>query len=520
MRALLALLSIAVLTSLAAVVAVSPASASLVSAGEATSCGSSPEPGAVQCWGFRQWGQLGDGTPLQGAFNPAYDPVQPVGLTSGVTALTQTGQGGGAGNHSCAIVNGGAQCWGYGKNGQVGDGAKADRNVPVAVAGATSGVTEIDTNSLKTCAIVNGNAKCWGTITTLFTGAATDELAVATDVAGDGVGALHVATGWRHSCLVAAGGAVHCRGDNTNQQLGGGTPNVGGTPTKIVAGSDWNCALVGGGVKCWGAQAALGNNATDNSATPVTPTGLGSGVTDIDGNWGHACAIKADGTAWCWGEKANGRLGDGAPINPGYGGTQGTPVQVTGLTNVTAIATGARHTCAIVGASERWCWGSNQHGALGNEAAPGETSTPVRTLGATPKPPVVVTPPPTPKPKPLPITTPKPTPAPKAAILTTLRTKRVGRSRTVAVATIVCPRAAAASACRVSAPRTITLKFKRKTYTLTVSAPRSVRPGRRADVTVKLPRALKTRLAGKQTTIKLTLTVGGARKAIAQKVTA
>lgn len=522
MRALLAVLSIFVLSCLAAAV---PASASVVSAGEATSCAAAPAGGGVQCWGFRQGGQLGDGTPLTGAFDPAFDPVQPVGLTSGVTAVTQTGQGGGAGNHSCAIVNGGAVCWGNGQSGQVGDGGKANRNVPSPVSGASSGVTEIDTNALKTCAIVNGNAKCWGAISTDFTGAATTELAVATDVVPDGAGALHVATGWRHACLVAAGGAVHCRGDNTNGQLGGGTPNVGGTPTKIVAGLDYNCALVGDGVKCWGRLSALGTNATDNSATPVTPIGLGSGVVDLDGNWEHTCAIKADGTAWCWGEKANGRLGDGAPIINGYGGTQGAPVRVAGLTNVTSIATGARHTCAIVGTSERWCWGSNQHGALGNEAAPGETSTPVRTLGATPKPPVVVTPKPpvvvTPKPRPRP-TTPKPTtPAPTtASVLTSTKVKRVGRTRKVTVATIVCPARAAASACRVRAPRTITLTFRRKTYTLKVTAPSSVRPGRRAAVVVKLPRSLKTRLSGRTATVKLTLTVGGARKVVAQKVTA
>ena len=522
MRALLAVLSIVVAACLAVVVA--PASASVVSAGEATSCAAAPAGGGAQCWGFRQGGDLGDGTPLQGAFDPAYDPVQPVGLTSGVTAVTQTGQGGGAGNHSCVIVNGGAQCWGSGQNGQVGDGAKLNRNVPSAVSGAGSGVTEIDTNALKTCAIINGNAKCWGAITTLFTGAATDTLAVPTDVAGDGAGALHVATGWRHACLVTAGGAVHCRGDDTNSQLGGGAPNVGGTPSKIVAGMDWNCALVGGGVKCWGNSAQLGTGATNDSAVPVTPTGLGSGVVDIDGNWEHACAIKADGTAWCWGEKANGRLGDGAPIINGYGGTQGTPVQVSGLANVTAIATGARHTCAIVGASERWCWGSNQHGALGNEAAPGETSTPVRTLGATPKPPVtpVVT---TPKPVPTPRPTPRPRPTTpttpvKASVLTSTRVKRVGRTRKVTVATIVCPVRAAASACRVRAPRTITLKFRRKTYTLAVTAPSSVRPGRRATVVVTVPRGLKSRLSGRTTTVKLSLTVGGARKAVAQKVTA
>jgi alpha-tubulin suppressor-like RCC1 family protein len=512
---LFGILTIAMLCS--ALLGVASAGASVVSAGEGTSCAAAPAGGGAQCWGYRGRGQLGDG-PTPAGVSMTYDPVQPVGLTSGVTAVTQTGQGGGAGNHSCAIVNGGAQCWGNGGNGQLGDGGDADRNVPVAVTGLGSGVTEIDTNALKTCAIVGGNAKCWGTISKLFTGWATEKASVPTDVI-DGAGALHVATGWRHSCLVVAGGAVHCRGDNTNGQLGGGTPNVGGTPSKIVAGGDWNCVLVGDGVKCWGVQAVLGNDATDNSATPVTPTGLGSGVVDIDGNWSHACAIKADGTAWCWGELGNGRLGDGRPINPGIGGTQGTPVQVSGLTNVTAIATGARHTCAIVGASERWCWGSNQFGALGNEAVEGgQTSVPVRTLGSTPKAP---TPAPVPKP---PVVTPPvvkpPVVKPVAPRITwSTRARKLSRSRTVTIATLSCP-ATATKACAVKLAKTVKVTIKRKTYTLTVTAPKSVKAGRKVSVTVKLSRSAAKRLKDRTATVRLSIALGTTRTTVSQKITA
>ena len=54
----------------------------------------------------------------------------------------------------------------------------------------------------------------------------------------------------------------------------------------------------------------------------------------------HTVALKSDGTVWCWGFNKFGQLGD--ETNEG----RNTPVQVKGLSGVTAVSAGSSHTVA------------------------------------------------------------------------------------------------------------------------------------------------------------------------------
>jgi hypothetical protein len=82
--------------------------------------------GAVACWGYNPFGQLGDGTTLNRT-----TATQVVGLSSSVTDVA-TG-----GFHACALTRrGGVKCWGGNRYGEVGDGQDQNRLVPVDVSGS------------------------------------------------------------------------------------------------------------------------------------------------------------------------------------------------------------------------------------------------------------------------------------------------------------------------------------------------------------------------------------------------
>lgn len=113
---------------------------------------------SVKCWGYNGSGQLGDGTA-----DTRLLPVDVLGLSREVSAITAGGDhtcalvGTSAGSGS-------ATCWGYNNYGQLGDGATTDSWTPVAVVGLSGGVNAIGAGNIHTCAlmVVTGGVKCWG----------------------------------------------------------------------------------------------------------------------------------------------------------------------------------------------------------------------------------------------------------------------------------------------------------------------------------------------------------------------
>ena len=237
-----------------------------------------------------------------------------------------------------------------------------------------------------TCAIATfSSVRCWGVneFGTLGNGTTTDLDAnpVPGEVSSPGSSISAVGAGLNHTCAVVGDG-VRCWGWNGYGQLGTGdfedrtTPTTvatSGAATKVVGGSSHTCAIVGGGVQCWGNndQGQLGNGQPGcdpqdpfqcKSSTPVTVSGL-SGVTALAAGTFHACAL-AGGAVYCWGANYSGQLGAGGPIDPSD--FRNVPVNVSGLGNVAGIATGADHACAVTGAGAIKCWGENGFGQIGD----------------------------------------------------------------------------------------------------------------------------------------------------------
>ena len=288
--------------------------------------------GSAWCWGTGRFGRLGDGS---NGTTYRSRPVGVEGLNDGVTAIAA------GGTHSCAIQNGAAKCWGAHHNGRLGRGPVTPANAPIpaAVSGLDGGVTAIAAGRFSSCAIQDGIAKCWGSQSSY-------------GILGDGSGSSESLTPVKVSGL-------------------------DGGVTAITIGIQHACAIQRGSAWCWGRNSSgqLGNDSQVQSPVAVRVEGLeGRDVTAIAVGFAHSCAV-VNATARCWGLDSNGQLGDsGANTNSRLS------VLVQGLDGrVTAIAAGGYHNCAIVDAAAR-CWGLNDREQLGNDSQ-AQSSVAVRVEG-------------------------------------------------------------------------------------------------------------------------------------------
>jgi len=127
-----------------------------ISAGFQHTCAITKAKG-IKCWGLNEYGQLGDGTYTDYRLTP----VDVAGFTNEGEDATEISAGE---QHTCAITStGAAKCWGYNKDGQLGDGTTYTRRTPVDVDGLSSGVKAVSAGGSHTCAITATNGiKCWG----------------------------------------------------------------------------------------------------------------------------------------------------------------------------------------------------------------------------------------------------------------------------------------------------------------------------------------------------------------------
>lgn len=233
--------------------------------------------------------------------------------------------------------------------------------------------TAISAGDGYTCALLtDATAMCWGTNGDgVFGNGATSNTPTDVPARVGVVGIKGIEAGNRYACALTTQGGVKCWGNNIFGQLGTGSVQVSATPVDVTglasgisaisAGSNQVCAVTSsGGVKCWGwnANGELGNGTTTNSSIPVDVTGL-SGVTALaagstQGSTGpsYTCALTSAGGVKCWGGNALGQLGNGSLAD------SSVPVDVVGLASgVSAISAGGSYTCALLSAGGVKCWG-------------------------------------------------------------------------------------------------------------------------------------------------------------------
>jgi alpha-tubulin suppressor-like RCC1 family protein len=352
-----------------------------VSTGANHSCALQPA-GTVLCWGANTQGQLGDGTQnarttsaLVTAITNAVvsDLSDAIALSSGST-------------YTCALkANGSVACWGFSNGGLLADGAVTLATRAVAVNGVADAVA-ISAGSAHRCALkANGSVACWGDNSQgqIGDGTTTPAINAATTVSGL-TDAIAISLGNNHTCALKADRTVACWGSNDSGQLGVGpnaNSNIRATPTQVIgltdavalsAGFNHTCALkADGSAACWGNNTSgeVGDGTTVTKVITTAVTGLtdavaisagGSANASTAGNLyrGRTCALKANGSAVCWGDKGYAASGSGQ--------VQAIPTAFAGLTDTAAISMGGDHTCALKASGAVACWGNNSVAQIGN----------------------------------------------------------------------------------------------------------------------------------------------------------
>ncbi|MEM6788930.1 MAG: hypothetical protein AAF715_15525 [Myxococcota bacterium] len=286
-------------------------------------------------------------------------------------------------DHACAITDDrGVACWGNGDHGVLGVASEFERE-PRRIVGLT-GIAGITAGAGRSCAWNDaGDVRCWGRFQAAndrdaLTPVAAPQLGPATVV----VSAKHKDCALHHDGTVqcgvgrrpilrrtAQGGFVDGRGVRDAMQL--------------AVGNQMACAITQAAeVWCWGNAkwGRLGHGKTflhirDKHLrwrTPSRMRGLPKAI-DIATSGLHTCVRDENKAVWCWGSNVDGEVGRGAPPGGGL-----PPGRVETIDDAEQLALGSDFTCALRGDGSIWCWGENAWGQCGTGSGDEQELVPAR----------------------------------------------------------------------------------------------------------------------------------------------
>jgi alpha-tubulin suppressor-like RCC1 family protein len=354
---------------------------------------------------------------------PVHSPAAVIGL-SGVVSMSA-----GYTHTLALVEGGTVMAWGRGQEGQLGIGGIGPEEceesssqlrgcsaLPLAVEGL-SGVTAVAAGGFHSLALLeDGTVMAWGQNAYGQLGLGSTSGPETCEDPGttlphpacsltprpvpglSGVKAIAASAGQSYALL--EDGTVMSWGENDFGELGylGEGPSLCGegepgrcvsTPTPIkgltgvtaiAAGEHHALALLSNGtVVSWGNNDSgeLGDGTQEAKYEPTPVSGLSglsglSGVVSIGAGAVDSLALMSDGTIWEWGSNELGELGDGTNTGPERCNEfapnvacSTVPVEVPGLSTVTQMAAGFRHTLALLEDGTVRAWGFNEFGALG-----------------------------------------------------------------------------------------------------------------------------------------------------------
>ncbi len=298
------------------------------------------EGGRVRCWGFGGNGELGQGDMESLGDDETAAEIDDIMLPDAANAIASGDY------HNCALIGAldDAVCWGQGNAGQLGQVATesvGDDEFPSVLPAIDVGgpIAQLHGGGSHTCArLASGTLRCWG-------------------------GAFSGQLGY---------GNVNQIGDDETPNSAGNVP-VGSATDAVTTGIGHTCAILSNGqVRCWGGAGggALGYGNTNQIGDDETPESIpaldfGEEAIGISAGLVHTCAVFESGAVRCWGQNGSGELGLAHTMNIGddEAATTLAPIDLGGT--ATSVHVGDDHTCAMIDDGSVRCWGLNAQGQLG-----------------------------------------------------------------------------------------------------------------------------------------------------------
>lgn len=281
--------------------------------------------------------------------------------------------------HSCAIVDDGSlYCWGSNDRGQLGvpELGPAGTTHPVRVS-ALSTVQQVATGSEHTCALEgDGDVWCWGRnhLGQLGAESATDDER-ASPIAVELAGVVSLVARHHHTCALTDAAEVWCWGfalDGQGWQAGSGTAQP--LPSRVegldaltsievlVSGGQFACVAGDGMTRvfCWGdnADGRLGDGTTIDSAVAIelATSPFDAPIAGLSSGTDHACLLVGDRRAvQCWGRWS------------WLGAANSVPTRLVEFAEdrVQQLAGGWKHGCLLMEDGTVRCYGLNEFRQLG-----------------------------------------------------------------------------------------------------------------------------------------------------------
>lgn len=272
--------------------------------------------GAVACWGANTYGEADPNAAhprLAGPFPegayceigepPSFSPGHAVHAPQEIESLAGARGLSMGSQHGCAWFDDGrVTCWGDASRGQLGPEAPRDAYQRTAVSGIPP-VVEVTSAGTYSCGrTAAGDVWCWGDNGLGQPGAPAPD--PAPRKVPDVTGAVALELEGFRACARLARGEVVCWGDS-----GACVDTTLALPPARVAELDSSRQIARAWGGCFSCTLRI-NHELECEASPYTQKAISMiGVTSVEAGSDHACAIRVDGTVWCFGTNVRGELG-------------------------------------------------------------------------------------------------------------------------------------------------------------------------------------------------------------------